>query len=373
MNIAAVLSENEPFSVKGGANARKASEIFRRFSTAHQIVLFSPAASATAFDGAALIHKRVLCSLLRRNFKYFYPHEISFRLRNRFDAIYVFNRPEFIPTLQKRNPAAKLILHMGNDHLMEMDVAAGRRIVDACDLIIGVSGYTCAGILQKYPHAGGKLRHFPNGVNTRQFCPDPAPPKKTELTVLYLGRLCAGKGVHLLISAMLPLFSKFPALRLKIVGSTWFARHVVNEYVQQLQALARPAGDRIEFVGYVPNDRVAEHYRQADIFVAPSLWNEGFCNTNLEAMASGLPVISSHRGGIPEVVGDAGILFDPDQPGALAASLEYLLSNHAARTNLAQAARQRAATHFDWDQISHQIEDAVTNLITPARPSDSPK
>jgi len=362
MNIAAILAENEVFSVKGGANSRKAFEIFRRFSKEHKIVLFSGASGATTYDCPNLLHKKVLCGGLRKVCKYFYRYEIAFRLRNRFDVIYVFNRPEFMPALKKSNPAAKLALHMGNDHLMEMEAGLGRRVVAACDLIIATSQYIRAGMLKKHPHAGGKIRVFHNGVNAEQFCPNHAAAEKKEGIILYVGRLCAGKGVHHVIAAVGPIFGKFPNARLKIVGSSWFGENVATEYVERLKALAAPAGARIEFAGYVPNDRVAEHYREADIFVAPSVWNEGFCNANLEAMASGLAVVSSNRGAIPEVVGDAGILIDPENPHDLGVKLEYLLANPRVRRNLAEAARARATTCFDWDRISREIERTMMEL-----------
>jgi glycosyltransferase involved in cell wall biosynthesis len=368
MHIAVILSENEPFSLRGGANSRKTFEIFRRFPQDHHINVFSPSNGQSPYDCPQLTHQTVFCGRLRKWLpfaklsKHLYIREIAFRLRHRFDVIYVLNRPEFVPTLKKRHPHSKLVLHLGNDHLITLDTAAGRRIIDDCDLIIGVSRHLCAGILQKFPDAHHKVQLAYNGVNTQQFYPRPAAADKKDLVVLFLGRLRPEKGIHLLISAMDPIFRKFPNVRLKIVGSSWFAENGGTPYVRKLRALAKPAGDKIEFVGYVRNDQVADYYRQADIFVAPSLWNEPFGNVNLEAMASGLPVISSRRGGIPEVVADAGILIDPENVPDLNAQLDYLISNESARQRLSETARTRALTHFSWDQVSHQIEKALLDL-----------
>lgn len=116
--------------------------------------------------------------------------------------------------------------------------------------------------------------------------------------------------------------------------------------------------DRVEFLGYVPKQRLAELYRGAHCVVLPSRY-EGFGLPIVEAMASGTPVVATRVGAIPEVAGDAAVLVEPRDPAALAAGIERAL---AARERLAAAGLQRARD-FSWAETARRTLAVYRELV----------
>lgn len=119
-----------------------------------------------------------------------------------------------------------------------------------------------------------------------------------------------------------------------------------HEAELRARAAALGTAGEVRFPAWVDDADLEGLYALADAFVFPSLY-EGFGLPLLEAMARGVPVASSHRASLPEVVGDAGVLFDPEDVGAMAAAIDRLLTDGALRERLAIAGPARAAT-FTW-------------------------
>jgi glycosyltransferase involved in cell wall biosynthesis len=180
--------------------------------------------------------------------------------------------------------------------------------------------------------------------------------------ILFVGRLIQEKGVHCLIEAVKVVFRRFPDATLEIVGSSWFGENRSTPYIAALKAAASALGSRVLFTGYVQSDRLPDIYRSAAVFVAPSVWSEPFGKMNLEAMACGLAVVSSPRGGIPEVIGDAGVLCEPDDVVALADSIMTLLGDDRLRSEMGRRARERAKTLFTWDGAVLRIEELLQEI-----------
>ena len=99
-------------------------------------------------------------------------------------------------------------------------------------------------------------------------------------------------------------------------------------------------------LGYRPHAEVLDALSRAAIAVVPSRWEEPFGLAALEAMGCGAALVCSMRGGLAEVVGEAGLAANPDDPAALAACLVRLASDSALRTSLAAAGHARAIAHF---------------------------
>jgi glycosyltransferase involved in cell wall biosynthesis len=123
-------------------------------------------------------------------------------------------------------------------------------------------------------------------------------------------------------------------------------------YQEELRAHASRLGvtDDARFLDWVPNEDLEALYRAATAFVFPSLY-EGFGLPVLEAMSRGVPVACSNRGALAEVADDAALTFDPDDPAAIAAAIEKLVSDPAERTRLARAGRENAA-RFSWAETA---------------------
>lgn len=127
--------------------------------------------------------------------------------------------------------------------------------------------------------------------------------------------------------------------------------------------LARQLGiqDRIMEVGPVSRERLRLLYHAADCLVHPS-WYEGLGLTVLEAMACGLPVVVSNRGALPETVGEAGLLVDPEQPARLADAVQALLQDAPLREQLRQRGLARAA-QFTWEATAQRTAEVYRTLL----------
>ena len=117
--------------------------------------------------------------------------------------------------------------------------------------------------------------------------------------------------------------------------------------------------------GFVPDDELVFLYSRATALVSPSLM-EGFGLPAIEAMACGTPVIASRAGSLPEVIGDAGVYFDPTDVGSIAAAIASLLNDRGRRDLLARRAIQRAAL-FTWDASARALLACFDELAPEAR------
>lgn len=123
-------------------------------------------------------------------------------------------------------------------------------------------------------------------------------------------------------------------------------------YERELQAIASDLGleENVRFLGWLSDQELEDLYRAADVFVFPSL-SEGFGLPVLEAMARGLPVATSARTSLAEVVGDAALLFEPEDARSIADAIQRLLDNEEERRRLGEAGRERAHG-FTWERAA---------------------
>jgi glycosyltransferase involved in cell wall biosynthesis len=169
----------------------------------------------------------------------------------------------------------------------------------------------------------------------------------TELRVVFAGRLVPEKGVDLLLGALARVAAPW---RLTVVGDG-------PERARLEHLAAEPSlGARVRFAGAQPHAAVARFLAAADVLVLPSRasasWREQFGHVLVEAMAEGTAVIGSTCGAIPEVVGEAGLVFPEDDAGALAAHLATLAGEPARARALGDAGRRRVAEHYTHEAIA---------------------
>jgi glycosyltransferase involved in cell wall biosynthesis len=175
--------------------------------------------------------------------------------------------------------------------------------------------------------------------------------------LLYVGGLSPHKNLLRLIEAFAKVDS--PDTRLILVGDIG---DVFHTHVPELrEAVARfDLGDRVHFTGFVPDDDLAHLYRRAYALVQPSLM-EGFGLPPVEAMACGTPVLSSTAGSLPEVIGEAGLFFDPTDIDEMTAQIIRLLNDHSHRDQLARLALQRSKK-FTWESAARSLLDCFEEL-----------
>lgn len=168
--------------------------------------------------------------------------------------------------------------------------------------------------------------------------------------VLYVSRLeHPGKNHVRLIEAFAKVKSrtKLPH-KLVLVGSRWNGAEAIDEAVEKFAMQ-----EDVIFPGFLPNEVLPDLFSGADLFAFPSLF-EGFGIPPLEAMMAGTAVVASNAASIPEVVGDAGILFDPENVDDMADALEKALSNDALRADMIQKGLDQAQ-RFSWDDAAQGV------------------
>jgi glycosyltransferase involved in cell wall biosynthesis len=173
----------------------------------------------------------------------------------------------------------------------------------------------------------------------------PAERADRPFTVGFFGRLVEEKGVGVLIAALGRLGGGWRAL---IVGG--------GAEADRLKAQAAPFGERIAFREQVPSVEMPSLYQQVDVLVLPSLtrsnWKEQFGRVLVEALASGVPVIGSDSGAIPDVIGGAGLIVPEGDAAALAAALERVRDDAGLRADLAAQGRARVLERFTHEQVA---------------------
>jgi len=189
-------------------------------------------------------------------------------------------------------------------------------------------------------------------------------------TIFFVGRLDPEKGVLQLLQAYARVLQNHPEARLVIGGSTGFGTHEETQYVRNLRSLAdsvvQNGKGRIEFPGYIHHDRdLPSWFQRATVFASPSLFQEPFGLVNAEAMACATSVVGSNRGGIPEVLGTAGKLVDPENIESFAATLSNLLAHPSDRAKLGHCAALRCRTEFDWGVIAESWATMLQDVVHP--------
>jgi glycosyltransferase involved in cell wall biosynthesis len=179
-----------------------------------------------------------------------------------------------------------------------------------------------------------------------------------QMTIGFLGRLIGSKGIQLLIES-LPYLPE--SARLLIVGKGPLAKEL------QSLAMSLSVGQRIKFLPSVAHSEVPNVLNQMDILVLPSLdtkyWLEQCPRVLIEAMACEVPIVASDSGGIPEVVGDAGLLFRRGDVGSLLDKLLECVKNDSLRAEMARKGRERAQALYDVPIIADRIAEAIHKTL----------
>lgn len=211
-----------------------------------------------------------------------------------------------------------------------------------------------AKIYKKYP---AKFREIPFGVDTGKFTPSSQKKDGNIKNILFVGALDKAhyfKGVDILLKALSQ--SLIPNHQLLIAGDG----DLKPQYEQQAKELN--ISDKVKFLGKVPDEKLPEIYRQADLFVLPSInKNEAFGLVLLEAMASGLPVIASDLPGVRTVfqIGQQGLLAQPGNANDLKSKIEEILNNDILREKMGQEARRLVLEKYSWEEAGKKLNNVI--------------
>jgi glycosyltransferase involved in cell wall biosynthesis len=213
--------------------------------------------------------------------------------------------------------------------------------------------YTCnteAGEILRNKGLRGELILLPLGVDIDRFRPARHEPPSDRLRVGFVGRLIPHKGVDVLLHAI-ALDDRFTA---EIFGA--------GPESESLAELAHRLGisDRVTFHGHVDEERIPEVYAEFDVLAVPSIplpsWVEQFGRVVVEAQASGVPVIASASGALPDVVGDRGLLVPPNDARALRDGLSRFLDESGLWDRL-RGSGIEGADQYSWKSVANTQMD----------------
>ena len=431
MKIAIVNQPQDPIVAgeeQRGSVAIVNWELAKRLAGRHEVTVYAPRAAGqppverwntieirrVPFV-AKTLHKalQLLAGRLRTNPPYInsplyyreYFMQVARELRGHpVDILHFPQQLQFAARFKQAMPRAKIVLHMHQDELAQLDYAMLRRQLANVDSVVTVSDFVTDRARARFPEHAAAIHTIGNGVDIRRFIPDTQRDNDSaqhSARVLFVGRISPDKGVHLLVEAFDRVARERPDVELTLVGKVgmlpfdlvnllltddaaaldslrpfygqsmlaWLRKEVLGQkrsYRQQLEARLSPqAAARVHFVGSVSLEELIRLYSTADLLVLPSVWRESYGLPVAESMASGVPVLASDCGGVPELVdkGVTGLLVPRLNVDALTNAMRDLLSDVSRLRQMGQAARTRAERLLTWDRSAERLERVYLDLL----------
>ena len=328
-------------------------------------------------SGAIATIKKNIYRILHSNEYYNYQTEYYFEQSYKdlkkecFDCIILENRPGYAYKLSKRG-IKNLVLHLHNDHLHHGSKHA-KYIFESLEKIITVSDY----IKQRVQtiDSNDKVKTVYNGIDNNSFSlrhVNQSIKRKDiglsdeDFVIVYSGRINIEKGISELIDAML-ILKDYRNIKLLILGSSFFGNaNNDNCFVKKLKAKTVEISDRIVFTGFIPYVQMPNYISMADIAIIPSVWDDPFPTTVLEAQAMELPIITTRKGGIPEEVSEENaILLEINEqfPKNLASAILDLYQTPEKCKKMSLVSLKRSKM-FNKNEFSKNFFSAVESINT---------
>jgi spore coat protein SA len=311
-----------------------------------------------------------------------YYQEVSrFIASEPWDLIEVFNRPAYVRPIYEAANGAPIVLSLHNEMLKEkkLEPEKARDCLGLVKAVVTISRFIAKGVSKAYPEYAGKICPIRSGVDLKKFRPSwqlsaverRAATRRVKVhnrhpVILSVSRLSEKKGVHVLIAAMKEVLKTYPTARLSIVGSRWYGENTSHPYIEKLEELARPLGEAVTFAGYVRYSDIQDYFATADLFVCASQWREPLARVHYEAMASGLPIITTKRGGNAEVMEDGfngRVIQKYDDPAEFASAIVELLKHSDKSAIMGRYGRLLAEKHYGWKRVAKQLSAVFQSCL----------
>lgn len=328
----------------------------------------------------------------RRSYYAGYVRAVCALIRElRPDVVHLMTYPQFAPAIRRAAPDARLVLHLHDEALLRLPRDLAQQRLARFDAVCACSNWLAGRLSEAFPTLATRIRALGNGVDIATFRLDTEEARDAAPRLLFVGRVSPEKGPHVLIDAFTRLAGRHPRLELVMAGPVallpysyvqliagdppmrsalaFYGADLMTRVLRQvvrgrsslqdaLRTMVPPAlRDRVAWLGSVPHHTIARLMSLGTIFVQPSLCEEGFGLPLAEAMACGLAVVGSRRGGITEMIehGRTGLLVDASDPEALASAVERLLDDPAEAKAMGRAAAEKIARTHSWDTVAERL------------------
>lgn len=374
MNIALISSDRGPCPpVRGGAIQLLISRVAPLLAKRHQVTIYSirdPALNDyEQVDGVEYI---------RFPLDTFFSDVCRHMQTRSFDIIQTYNRPAWISVLRSLFPRTKLVLSLHNS-LNSQDQESFH--LEDADLILTVSQYLANQVTINHPSVQSKVVPLNTGVELKEYATVWSKQgkqwrkrmrkqygiEKEAPVLLFVGRLVTYKGCHQLVKAMKRITRNVPKATLVVVGSKWYADESVDKYIKNLKKRADKLRGRVIFTSYIPVSMIPQVFASADIFICASQWQEPLARVHYEAMAAGLPIITTNRGGNAEVMieGRTGYVIDDyDNAKAFSKAILALLQNPKKQKRMGRFNRRLAEEKYNFSRVARDLDHFYHGLYS---------
>lgn len=393
MKIAILTSGILPIPAVQGGAVENLVDFYLEFNEQHRlhdITVYSvwnkkvtqhPALSSTANHYFYVDTTSLYAKVKRKIYHLFHQHEYynhhieyyfeeAFKdiKKHNFNLIILENRPGYAYKLAKRGKS-NILLHLHND-LLNSETLYHQEIFNSLTHIITVSDFIKGRISTIKPN--DKTQTIYNGIDLTRFSRKSHSTVSrnsigfadTDFVLVFSGRINKDKGVKELIKAML-LLQDYPSIKLLIIGSTFFGNTTEDdEFIRSLKTLASPIKQRIIFTGFVPYDLMPNYLQIANAAVIPSVWDDPFPTTVLEAQAMGLPIITTNCGGIPEEIGSDNAIIVSRGHNFVSqfADAIRILYLHPEKCAIMAKASLLRSIYFNKERFSHDFYNIINYL-----------
>ncbi|ARU63061.1 lipopolysaccharide N-acetylglucosaminyltransferase [Tumebacillus avium] len=370
MKILMICTEKLPVPpVRGGAIQTYIAGVAPELAKSHDITILG--ITDPALPNSERIGNLQFERVPGKLFDIYAENVVRFLQGRQYDLIHVFNRPRLIGPVRQVAPNSRLVLSMHNDMFTADKIAPvdAELCIREVERIVTVSDYVGRAIVSLYPSAQPKLRTIYSGVDLNRYAVNAeARSIRNQLraqhgldgkkVILFVGRLSPKKGADILVRSMQHVAKRHPDAALVIVGGKWFSDDGISDYVAYVRALAGRSPIPVVTTGYVPADLVHHWFWAGDLFVCPSQWEEPLARVHYEAMAANLPIITTARGGNPEVLeqGLNGLLIQtPEDPAAFGEAISALLSDSGKMRAMGKYGRSMVEQRFGFARVISEI------------------
>ncbi|MFF2090008.1 glycosyltransferase family 4 protein [Paenibacillus sp. NPDC058174] len=370
MRLAFICTEKLPSpAIKGGAIQIMMDGVSPMLSRKHNLTIYS-------VTDEALPDEEIRNDVQYIRFpKETYVKDVKRSLKaHAYDVVHVFNRPKNVAIYKEASPSSRFVVSLHNEMFDEKKISdtEAQLCVQYVHKLTTVSHYIKSTITRRVPDAEDKTEAIYSGFDPNSYFPiwtsrgmNIRNQLRTQYDVqdkkviLFVGRLSVKKGPHLLIQAMSNVLEEHPDAVLVIVGGKWFSDNTIDSYGKWLLKLAKPYGSQVLFTKFVPANEIQNYFSMGDVFVCSSQWQEPLARVHYEAMAAGVPVITTDRGGNAEVIRhkwNGYIVRDYTSSDSFADAINYMLTNKEEAGEMASRGRQMVNDFYTFEHVADRLD-----------------
>ncbi|MGA2907163.1 MAG: glycosyltransferase family 4 protein [Terracidiphilus sp.] len=366
-----VLTEQENFSeFEGGAISRWVANVLRDEPDTH--IICQKADNSWGFERDRVHLLPGLHNYIRFRARRLYPAWLSGAILRNLglpgiaelkpgDVLWVHGEPAIASALihLKQSSRAKMVIHLHGAAFLTHNRGMLARLAATCDRLVFCSQFLESDAHRRFPELRRTTVLY-NGADGRLFRPLGFAKANDPPLIVQASRMHPQKGVHVLLSAMRLLEERGIRAQARIYGAAFFGGSRVTPYLREVQ---RDAPANVHLAGYAYGEELASAIRSADVYCLPSTFEDPFPLAIPEAMASGLAVVASRAGGIPEAMETfGGLLVPKSDPIALADALQQLILAPEQRTAMGLRAREAYEKFFTWKAVRQGYREILETL-----------